>query len=350
MKKIEDEILKKDKMLLVLSENSETELISAVFAFAISLEKLNKKVSVVLNKNKNFPKILHRPKKINIDIDETGELFISIDTKKSSVSELRYEKLENELRIHLKSDINNIKKSSISTKFAKSPFDAVLIFGASSKEDIYDFYINHSEIFEQSSIFFINQKPYSQFIFELIHKLKIQLDKKISENILISTLFEIKNTKKIKNTKPFKIIHHLINQSEYNKIIKEIYNFKINNIKAVKMFLKNISSVKEDIFISKIPFFEIRESGLSSKDVFFAIMNAGFLIPEKSAAILLIEPPSKNMDIPALFFSKDKEKIDKVSEFTKIPSMDKNYILFSIPLKNFNKASENIKNLVKDII
>ncbi|MBI3671819.1 hypothetical protein HY249_03425, partial [Candidatus Azambacteria bacterium] len=149
---LENKILEKENILVVLPENPKLELLSAVLGFALALERLNKNVRIISDDSYRKYGFLRPPKHISSDIDDYGEIFISIDTKNNIVSELRYEKLDDEIRIYLGSEGAGLKKNSVSAKFLNTPYDLILVFGVDSAGELENFYKKNTDIFEGADV------------------------------------------------------------------------------------------------------------------------------------------------------------------------------------------------------
>ena len=350
MKNIEDKILEKKNILLVLPNKPKLELLSAVFGFSIALESLNKKVSVISNDNYKKYTFLHYPKNISSKLNESGDIFVSIDTQGKNISELRYEKLDNEIRIHIDAGSPGLKKELISAKFSKSPYDLILIFGTDSKEDLDNFYKENNELFKDSDVVFINQRPYSQIIFELIHKLKAGINNSIATNILTSSLIESSYKENIKNIKLLKIISNLLGLSDHSSVFKYIHDKELINSSIIEIILKNITKPKKDLFMSKISSFDIEELSLSSKEIISVIIDSKFIIPHNNDLLALMESPKNKIgekSIIGILVSEDNNRLIKFSKILGSTPVN-NFILFSIKTKSLLEAENKINKLLKD--
>ncbi len=353
MSTLENKILAKENILIIIPENQKIELLSAVLGFSLVLEGLSKNIRVISSDNSHKKyNFLSHPKKISSDIDEPGELFISINTKDSAVNELRYEKLEDELRIHLKSDGIGIKKNSISAKFIKTPYDLILVFGAENISQIENFYKKNIDIFEGADLCFINKEFYSDFILDIIYKLKGILNSEIATNLFASTLIESSKPTRLGDNRLLKILSYLL-KSKANHSVVTKYLFKDRNIKnsdISEIILKNILCLQSEFLLSKIPALELARTQVSSNDLISAIIETRLLIPQNHSLVVLIETPKKVEGLGTLVVltSESKEILNKLSKALNSSSKD-NYFLFSINSKNLKEAEDKVAKLIKHL-
>ncbi len=340
MKNIEDKILEKENILVVLPKEAKMEVCASAFGLALALEKIGKNVQVISEKA-DFD-ILHQPKKVLKKPICKGNFYISIK-KTEEIEELRYEKTENEIKIHLNPKTNGLPKDIVSTKFLNPPFGLVIVFGAEAESHIKDFFNQNSDILEEADLVFVGKNPYSLFVFELAHKLKVNLCERISTNIFASALYEIQKEPNKKNSKLLKLIFYLLKyNAEYEKVLKKIHKKSIKNPKIAETIFKNSSYVSENVILSKIPNFELENLKLSSNELISDIIDMSFLIPKNTCFFILVEPPKKTEKIKyiALVVSKNKKLSD-------VFISKKDYALFSVLANSLSEAEKKIIKLIK---
>jgi|GEM_PF-2850180 len=351
MNYLETKIQEKEEILLVIPKESSLELMASVFALAISLETLQKNIRVISdNSYKDYP-FLSFPKKISEDIEDVGDLFISIDTRGRKVEEIRYEKLEDEIRIHLGSADKAIKKKHISAKLSKIPFELVVVFGVNKKEDLGDLHKENKEIFDEAETIIVNKDNYATFVYDLLSELKIDILRPVATNLLAAIMAETNGFNNLKEHRSFKLASQLIKMNaNYQQIATFFYKDKSQvEISALKLILKNAYYLKNNIFFSKIPNFELKRSGLSSNEIISAIIKLKGLTSEKNSIIVAMEPPREKIEklgIVCVFASFNKDTLSRFSEIFESQAKN-NGILFSVKANSLQEAENKISKLIK---
>jgi nanoRNase/pAp phosphatase (c-di-AMP/oligoRNAs hydrolase) len=353
MNYLEAEILKKESILLVLPENPKLELLASVLAIGLALKNLQKNVQIVTDDPyKKYP-FLSFPKNTSLEIEDAGDVFISIDTKGRRVEELKYEKLENEIRIHLdsESETKNIQKKHVSVKFSKSPFELIVIFGVGGKEELGSFYKENEEIFSETETITINKESYPEFAYDLLSDLKLEITRPIATNLLAAIMAETSGLSSFKEYRSFRLASHLLKMNaDYQQIASFFYKNKSqSDIKASRLILKNAHHLKNDIFFSKIPNYELKKSELSSNQIISAIIKQNGLASEKNSLIVFLEPPKEKLSqlgIICIFVSFNKNTLLKFSKLFEAPQTDNN-ILFSIKATSILEAENKIIEMIK---
>jgi len=349
MDEIKDKILDSKNILMVLPEEPEKNLIFSVFGLALAIESLDKNLCVISNK-KHYDKhsFLNIPKSVSEEPTGSGDIFVSINTNDQDIKELRYEKLDDELRIYLSSD-KGLKKESVLTKFASSPYDLILVFGADSKNDIYSFYKKHKEIFEDADVVYINQKNYAKLALDMVSDIKVFLSKDIATNILASLLLEHEDLIK-SGYDVFNMASHLLKQNADLKNIA-VSLFKDSDLRNKEIsysIVKNSLILKEDLVLSRIFGHESERLELSSKEIISGIMETLEMIPEDFGILLLIEPQEKylsELGFLGVFASKNEAKLNKISNILG-KKAEKNYIIFVLEANSLSEAEQKMKKLL----
>jgi len=351
MNYLESELLKKENILLALPKNPKPELLASVLGLALALETLQKKVSVIAEEPyKKYP-FLSSPKNISPEVKNAGDVFVSIDTKGRKVQDLRYEKLENEIRIHLGSEAKDIQKKHVSVKFSKTPFELIVIFGVKNKEDLGAFYRENKEIFSESESIIINKENYPEFVFDLLSDLKLEITRPIATNLLAGIMTESSGLTNFKDCRSFRLVSHLLKMNaDYRQIASFFYKDKSQtDIKASRLVLKNSFYFKDNIFFSKIPNYELNKSGLSSNQIISAIIKQNELISEKTSLLVFLEPPKEKLaqfGIICVFTSLNKNTLLKFSRIFKA-TPKQNSLLFSVKAESLKEAENKIAKFIK---
>jgi len=111
---------------VIPSENNEPESLTATLALFYTLKELNKNVNLIIEE---FPEKFNFLIPSLDFISQPKNFVISIPRKVADVSQVYYEKNEDNLKIHLTIDRGNIKKDNISFYFSDTKPDLTITLG-----------------------------------------------------------------------------------------------------------------------------------------------------------------------------------------------------------------------------
>lgn len=150
------EILHKtQKPLLVLPQHPSGDVISAAWAFALYLEAKGITPTVAVsdpfNKRSRFS-FLRAPKNIISSLSGSKNFVLIFDTTRNSISNVRTERLENELRITLTPEKGSIDPRDFSFMPAELKYDLAIVLGCVEKETAGALYEENADIFYEIPI------------------------------------------------------------------------------------------------------------------------------------------------------------------------------------------------------
>ena len=141
--------------------DNQNENISNSLALFYTLKKLNKNVNLVVEE---IPEKLHFLIPSLNFLSYPKDFVISVPAKTSEISQVRYDKTENELKIYLTLDKGNIKKNDISFSFFSCKPDLLITIGFGELKDVSGLCREDKEFLDDVTILNIdNQAGNKQF-------------------------------------------------------------------------------------------------------------------------------------------------------------------------------------------
>ncbi len=135
-------LIKEAKNIYILpSKDNQPETILSSLALFYTLKKLNKNVNLIVEE---FPQEFQFLIPSLNFISHPKNFVISIPNSKAKVSQIRYEKNQEDLKIHLTLDKGNIKKNDISFCFNNPKPDLLITVGVKDLEYIKELYQENS--------------------------------------------------------------------------------------------------------------------------------------------------------------------------------------------------------------
>jgi len=379
---------------IIPSQINEPESLVSALALFYTLKQLNKNVNLIIDE---FPEKLNFLVPSLDFITSPKNFVMSIPKEVADISQIYYEKNENNLKIHLVTNKGRLKKEDISFYFADTNPDLVITLGIkdlqfelSNKLDSYGFILNAPVVNIDSStspttssstlinmnenkkfgqINLIEKKSLSEIILNLIESIDENLiEKNISSCILAGLIIYYKNFKSSEtNSKIFEIVANLIkHNADYHKINTEINKMTEKEIN----FLNNIFSE-----LQKNSSFSINlNKGLrnNSYDGSFAVLSsddfknfgeneANFVVEKIKTMglendLLVLWPSHASLPtIKGFFYSKKQNLINRIfsinentnNEMENFKTVVKNDWLFlSVPGEDANSTKEKIIKLL----
>lgn len=349
MQELKDKILNSRNLLVVLPEKPKPDILASVLSFALALENTGKKVRLICESTDKICNLLKIPEGILSGARECGDILISIDIKDKKLRELKYEKLEDRLHIYIDAGKEGLKKDAVLAKFAKSPYDLILVFGASGKEDLGSLYAKNQDMFDGVDIEYIKSDSYFKLIFNFLTSIKTQHTKDTATGLLASAVLETANFRKTKEPNLFKAASFLIEMgADHQAIMNHLYNgIEAKSLKHTGLILKNASYLANNI-ISKINNLEMKEYDLNLKNIINALHHINYFIAEKDNFIVLAEAPFKKEEEPAIFgvfVSSEKENMKKFARIFN-SSAHNDCIIFSVNADSLGEAEQKIITLI----
>ncbi len=146
-----EKILTEAKKILILTpENPDGDAIGSAWAFYFFLQKKGSDSTIVISNNiKGLEKFnfLARPEKIVDNISGSRDFILSFKTSYNKITNVRTEKLADELRIYITPERGSFDPRDFSFVPAKFKYDAVIVLDASDKETLGKTYEENPDIF-----------------------------------------------------------------------------------------------------------------------------------------------------------------------------------------------------------
>jgi len=359
-------ITKAKNICLIPSEEEPKESLTAALALFYSLKELNKNVNLIIQ---DFPEKFSFLIPSLDFITSPKNFVISIPKDLANISQIYYEKNEQNLKIHLTVDKGRIKKEDVLFYFSDAKPDIVITLGIKELQsqlknqlDAFGFILDvpilnidsreslsmaQDENKKFGAINLIEKKSISETVLEIIKSIDENLIKKSSANCILTGLIiyyeNFKNSKT--NPEVFETTAHLIKKgADYQQIIDSIYK----------------TTEKEIIFLSKI-FQELKTEGDEASvaildfDDFqdFTVKEAGVAIEKiktigiENDLLVLWKSHSSTPMTKGFFYSKKQNLINKVAKTTKNTAKN-DWVFLSIDESDVNLVKEQIISLISE--
>ncbi|MEK7664401.1 MAG: hypothetical protein AAB340_03125 [Patescibacteria group bacterium] len=340
---------------LVPSEN-EPESLTASLALFYTLRELGKNVNLISD---NLPEKLNFLVPTVDFISSPKNFVISIPKSIADVSQVYYEKTDENLKIHLTTEKGNIKKENISFYFHDAKPDLIVTIGIrdfkkymEDKLDSFGFLLgspilsidNDPTNLQFGQINLVEQKSLSEIILGLI---KLTDEKIINKNVatcLLSGLiiyYDNFKSKKI-NDGVFQTAAELIKRgADYQQINDNLY-------KATQKEINFLSNVFENLKTDRELSFAILDSAdpenFSESEIRFAVEKIMGLGIQNDLLVLWDSHNSKPL-VRGFFYSKKPHLINKVAQING-NQIKNDWVLLAIPEENINSVKEKILKLL----
>lgn len=349
MHEIKDKILNARGILAVLPENPKLDLLTAVLSLALALEDAGKKIKFICVDNHKIFNIVKKPKDISEEIQESGDIVVSINIKDKNLKELKYEKLDDHLHIYIDAGKEGLKKNAVSAKFAKSPYDLILIFSAKEKEQLGNFYLKNQDIFKGVDIEYINSESYFKTVFNFLTSIKTKHTKDTATGLLAAVVLETANFQKTKESNLFKAASFLMEAgADHQAVVKQLReDIESADLKNIGLVLKNSSYLTNSV-IAKINASEMKEYDLNIKKIIYIMQRVKNIVLEKDNFIALAEIISQKDKKPmtiGVFTSSKKENMEKFAGIFNTSAANDS-IIFSINADSLEEAEKKIITLL----
>lgn len=336
---------KSQNILLLPSLNLAGDSLPASFALFFILKKLGKNVNVAA---KEIPEKFHFLSELNSL--PSREFVISVDASEKNISEIRYEKNEKNLKIHLCLDRGQIGEKDISfpplrggaelkkDNFSGENFDLLITLGANSLEDLGEMFSQNSRIFYETPILNIDNRPsnenfgevnlvevtasISETVTNLIKSMgsgkEELLDGKIASLLLTGIIWSSQNFRNPKTRpKTFETSALLIEKGAcHQKIIQHLYKQKgISQIRLLGRILEKLNFREaKNIYSASLTDKDFQECQASSKDLGFALEEMKFNFRYLPNLLILWEGRASPLLIKGVFYSPHPGHLQRILE------------------------------------
>jgi nanoRNase/pAp phosphatase (c-di-AMP/oligoRNAs hydrolase) len=240
-------ILEQSKNVLVfMPENISSDVIGSAWATYFFLKKKGLEATVVVpNSIESFERFsfLEKPESVIESLAGARDFVLSFNTKYNKITNVRTERIEDELRIFITPEKGSIDPRDFSFIPAKFKYDLVIVLGSPDKESIGKVYEENPDIFYevpvinidhhgdndnfgQLNLVDIKASSTSEVVAELFQKIgEKEIDQSIAE-CLLTGLIDETNSFQGKNTTP-KALHMaaalMLKGADQQKIIRYLY-------------------------------------------------------------------------------------------------------------------------------
>lgn len=350
-------IISEAKNICLIPSESEPESLTSSLALFYTLRELGKNVNLFLE---SLPANLNFLTPSVDFISQPRNFVISIPRSSADISQIYYEKTDDNFKIHLTADKGNIKKENISFYFQDAKPDLILTLGIrdfkkylESKLDFYGFLLgsailnidNSKDNLNFGQINLIEKKSLSEIVLNLIKSINEGLIKKNAAECLLTGLsIYYENFKSAKtNENAFQTAAELVKMGADNQqIVDNLHKINKEEIKFLGEIFKNLKQ-ENNLFVAILDsadFENITESETSS-----AVEKLKTLGIQNDLLVLWESHNSKPV-VRGFFYSKKPDLADRVSK--NYQGTNKNgWIFLSAKEEDLNSVKEQILKILQ---
>ncbi len=369
-------IKKSHSILLLPALDVAGDSLSASFALFFTLKKLGKKVNVAAD---GIPEKLHFLSEL--DSFSGKDFIISIDASGKNISEMRYEKNGEELKIHLTLTEGEISEKDVSfpqrskkieikkDNLANENPDLLITLGAGSLEDLGELFTQNSAVFYETPILRIDNhldsenfgevnlteitSSISEIVTGLIRSMEAQdgglIKEAVASYLLTGIIWASQNFRNPKTRpKTFETSAFLIERGAcHQKIIQHLYKQKsLSQIKLLGRILEKLNFDRQKgLYLAALTDRDFQECQASSKDLSFALEEMKFNFRYLPNLLLLWESHASPPVIKGVFYSPDLGNLQKILENFEGVSRGEG-VLFLVREKELLSAQEKILKIL----
>ena len=352
-------IIQEAKNICIIPNNNEPESISSALALFYTLRELNKNVNLITDE---LPRRLSflTP---SIDFINTPKNFvISIPRSSADVSQIYYEKNEDNLKIHLTIDKGQIKKENLSFYFEDAKPDLIITLGIrdfqkqlSEKLNPFGFLLGSSILnidndYQSNKKFgtvnIIEPESIAELTLEIINIAEGKINENAATSLLTGLIIYYENFKSHKTSADvFDTAAELIKKGARNReIVDNLYKSTDNEINVLGSILKNIK-IENNMSIALIEGDEISEK--FKEESVMSLIDKLKNIGVNDNLLVLWQSKNSEYLTEGFFYSITEDFAKRVADFYKLK--DKNgLVLISINNSEANSEKDKIINLLKE--
>ncbi len=343
------------KNICLIPSEKEPESLTAALALFYTLRELNKNVNLIVDE---FPEKLNFLIPSLDFISSPKNFVISIPKAVADISQVYYEKTEENLKIHLTSDKGQIKKENISFYFQELKPDLVITLGIQdfkkyleNKLDSYGFLLgspilnidtstplsaSNQENTKFGQINLIEPTSLSQIVLSLITSIDESLVKKNTAQCLLAGLVMYYENFKSKATSPevFETAAELVKKgADYQEIIENLRKTTEKEFMFLAEILKN-SKTQDQMSVAVLDSKEFENfDQLEASSAIDTIKTIGF----KNDLLVLWQSHASDPLVKGFLYSKKQDLLHKISK-----DNQKDWIFLSMPESDIQTAKEKI--------
>ena len=264
---LEKAIAKSKDILILLPQNPSGDAIGAGWAFYLFLKDIKKEATIAVNdpfNNIDKFSFLPKPSKITGTISGARDFILSFNTEHNKIIDVKTERKENEIRIHITPEHGAIDPRDFSFIPAKFKYDLVIALDSPDKETLGKIYEENPDIFYevpvinmdhhnsndnfgQINLVDITASSTSEIIFSTLQKIS---PNSLSENIstcLLAGIISSTESFQNRNTTPksLQISASLMDKgADQQEIIRHLY--KTQPLRLLKLWGRVMAHLKWD--------------------------------------------------------------------------------------------------------
>ncbi len=343
---------------LIPSQTNEPESLTSALALFYTLKELNKNVNLIVE---DFPEKLSFLIPSLEFISSPKNFVISIPKNIADVSQIYYEKNEENLKIHLTVDRGRLKKEDISFYFSEPKPDLVITLGIkdlqsqlSERLDSFGFILdtpilnidNNLENLKFGKINIIEQKSISEMILEITKSIDENLiNKDVASCLLTGLIIYYENFKSKKTTHEiFQICSDLTKKgASHHQIADNLHKMNQKEVQFLYKIFQNLKTTDDyDGSFAILDSSEFQNFGESEAN--FTVEKIRTMGITDNLLVLWKSHASEPM-IKGFFYSQKASVINKFSENNQ-SAIKNDWVFLSIPGSDINAAKENIIRLL----
>lgn len=163
-KLVAEKLNSSSSVLIILPPVSTPDAVAAGLALGNYLKRLDKDAVVLSADGKANNRVDFLPGYTEIarELNLSKGFVINVSTKRAEIGELSYKKEGDKLAIHLKAKAGEFLPEDVTFDSSKFPYDAVVVLGAPSLEDLGTFYGQNADLFFETPVINIDFKGANQ--------------------------------------------------------------------------------------------------------------------------------------------------------------------------------------------
>lgn len=330
-------------VLIALTQQIRGDSLGSALALFFTLKKLGKNANLLLQKI---------PEKFRFLTDwqppSLKDFIISIDGSGKEISEMRYEKNANGLKIYLTLNKGEISEKDISFSALRPDHDLLIVFGADSlfiSSQVPTPILNMADLTENN----FSLAETTTKLIQLMDSENNLMDNNIATCLLAGVVSYSQNFRNSK-TKPetFTISAYLIEKgADHQKIIQYFYKQKgIPQIKILGRILEKLSfDEKKELYCASLAEKDFQDCQAHPKDLGYVIEELKFNFNYLRDLLILWESRASPVLIRGIIYSAKPELIKKVLEDYEGVSRGEG-ALFLVKDCDLNSAKEKILRIL----
>jgi nanoRNase/pAp phosphatase (c-di-AMP/oligoRNAs hydrolase) len=353
-------IEKSQNILILPALESQGDELGASFGLFLTLKKMGKNVNLLTSK------IPDKFQFLNELVDNASKDFtISIDTQNKEISEMRYEKSEQNLKIYLTLNKGHINPKDIifTPTLPKAP-DLLIALGASSLDKTSDMFSKNTQLFYKTPVINIDNNTenenfgdvnlitsnasITESVVELLNSIdqgENIMNSETATSLLTGIVWFYQNFRNSR-TKPetFEMAARLIGQgADHQKIVQYLYKQKdVSQIKLLGKLLENLEyNENKAVYCSSLKETDFKTAGATPKDLVPVMEEIKFNFRYLPNLLVLWESHASPITIKGLIYSPQGNLIQKLLENFE-GSAKKEGAIFLTRESNLNLAKEKV--------